>query len=86
MVFWYGHGVGGWGWFAMSAGVILFWALTIAVLVLLVRALRRPQDHRHLPAPPSAEDILRERPARGEIDEDDYRRRLNTLHAGPPRT
>ncbi|GGY79638.1 hypothetical protein GCM10010300_24330 [Streptomyces olivaceoviridis] len=84
MVFRYGHGVG--GWFAMSTGVILFWALIIAVLVLLVRALHRPRDHRHLPAPPSAEDILRERPARGEIDEDDYRRRLNTLHAGPPRT
>ncbi|MET8563801.1 SHOCT domain-containing protein [Streptomyces flaveolus] len=85
-MFWYGHGVGGWGWFAMPTGMFLFWALIITVLVLLVRALNRPQDHRHLPSTPSAQNILRERLARGEIDEDYYRRRLDTLHAGPPKT
>ncbi|MGW5664047.1 SHOCT domain-containing protein [Streptomyces sp. NPDC003758] len=83
MMFWYNHDVSGWGWFAMSAGMILFWALIITVAVLLFRALNRPHEHTHTPAPPSAEDILRERLARGEIDEDDYRRRLNALHAGP---
>ncbi|MFJ8114037.1 SHOCT domain-containing protein [Streptomyces sp. NPDC096132] len=83
MMFWYDHGVSGWGWFAMSAGMVLFWALIITVAVLLFRAVNRPQEHTHPPATPSAEDILRERLARGEIDEDDYRRRLNALHAGP---
>jgi putative membrane protein len=37
MMFWYGHNVGGWGWFAMSAGVILFWALIITIAVMLFR-------------------------------------------------
>ncbi|MEU1596040.1 SHOCT domain-containing protein [Streptomyces sp. NPDC005708] len=83
MMFWYDHDVSGWGWFAMSAGMILFWALIITVAVLLFRALNRPQEHTHSTAAPSAEDILRERLARGEIDEDDYRRRLSALHAGP---
>ncbi|MFE1786869.1 SHOCT domain-containing protein [Streptomyces sp. NPDC059525] len=85
MMFWYGHDVSGWGWFAMSAGMILFWALIVTIAVLLFRAVNRPHEHSHVhaPAAPSAEDILRERLARGEIDEDEYRRRLTTLHAGP---
>ncbi|MFF2205798.1 SHOCT domain-containing protein [Streptomyces sp. NPDC058145] len=85
MMFWYDHGVGGWGWFAMSAGMIVFWVLIITLAVLLFRALNRPQEHTHThtPATPSAEDILGERLARGEIDEDEYRRRRNVLHAGP---
>ncbi|WP_460072883.1 SHOCT domain-containing protein [Streptomyces sp. YKOK-I1] len=83
MMFWYDHGVSGWGWFAMSAGMILFWALIITVALLVFRTLNRPQERTHTPTAPSAEDILRERLARGEIDEDDYRRRLNALHAGP---
>ncbi|MEU1199154.1 SHOCT domain-containing protein [Streptomyces sp. NPDC005813] len=81
MLFWYDHG--GWGWFAMSAGMVLFWALIIAVAVLLFRALDRPREHTRTPAAPPAEDILRERLARGEIDEDEYRRRLSALRAGP---
>ncbi|UXY25304.1 SHOCT domain-containing protein [Streptomyces sp. HUAS TT20] len=83
MMFWYDHNVSGWGWFAMSIGMVLFWALIITIAVLLFRALTRPQEHTHITATPSPEDILRERLARGEIDEDDYRRRLNALHAGP---
>ena len=45
MMFWYDHDVSGWGWFAMSAGMILFWALIITVVVLLVRALNSPHEH-----------------------------------------
>ncbi|MER6126398.1 SHOCT domain-containing protein [Streptomyces sp. NPDC001795] len=83
MMFWYDHGVSGWGWFMMSFGMILFWALIITIAVLLFRALNRPQEHTHTPARPTPEEILRERFARGEIDEEEYRRRLNALHAGP---
>ncbi|GAB1339824.1 hypothetical protein ACE1SV_64140 [Streptomyces sp. E-15] len=83
MMFWYDHNVSGWGWFAMSAGMILFWALIITIAVLLFRALNQPHEHTHTPATPSAEDILRQRLARGEIEEDEYRRRLSALHAGP---
>ncbi|WP_202918255.1 SHOCT domain-containing protein [Streptomyces cavernae] len=85
MMFWYDRDVSGWGWFAMSAGMILFWALVITVAVLLFRTLNSPREHTHThtPAAPTPEDILRERLARGEIDEDEYRRRLSTLRSGP---
>ncbi|MGV9844559.1 SHOCT domain-containing protein [Streptomyces fungicidicus] len=83
MMFWYDHDVSGWGWFAMSAGMILFWALIITVVVLLVRALNSPHEHTSTPTAPTPEEILRERLARGEIDEEEYRRRLTALHHGP---
>ncbi|TPQ15740.1 SHOCT domain-containing protein [Streptomyces sporangiiformans] len=83
-MFWYGHDVSGWGWFAMSASMIVFWALIITAAVLLFRALNRPHEHTHTPgAPQTPEQVLGERFARGEIDEEEYRRRLNALHADP---
>ena len=84
MMFWYDHDVSGWGWFAMSASMILFWALIITAAVMLFRALNRPHEHTHTPAVPTPEQILGERFARGEIDEEEYHRRLNALHTGPP--
>ncbi|MFI7413578.1 SHOCT domain-containing protein [Streptomyces sp. NPDC049627] len=84
MMFWYAHGVSGWGWFGMSVGMILFWTVIIAALVLLFRAVNGPHEHTHTtPAAPTPEQILGERFARGEIDEEEYRRRLDALHAGP---
>lgn len=83
MMFWYAHGVSGWGWFGMSVGMVLFWALIITALVLVFRAVSRPHEHTHTPAAPTPQQILAERFARGEIDEEEYRRRLSTLHAGP---
>lgn len=82
-MFWYDHDLSGWGWFAMSASMILFWALIITAAVLLFGAVNRPHEHTHTPAAPTPEQILGDRFARGEIDEDEYRRRLNVLHAGP---
>ncbi|MFF7647522.1 SHOCT domain-containing protein [Streptomyces canus] len=85
MMFWYGHGVSGWGWFAVSAGMIVFWALIITLAVMLFRYLNSPREdtHAHTTAASTPEDILRKRLARGEIDEEEYRHRLSTLHAGP---
>lgn len=83
MMFWYDHDVSGWAWFAMSAGMILFWVLIITVAVLLFRALNSPREHTRTPAVPTPEGILRERLARGEMDEEEYRRRLSALDAGP---
>lgn len=47
--------------------------------------MNRPQEHVHTytPVTPTAEAILRERLARGEIDEDEYRRRLSALYTDP---
>ncbi|NUK33629.1 SHOCT domain-containing protein [Streptomyces lunaelactis] len=85
MKFWFDHDVSGWGWFAMSASMILFWALIITAVVLLLRAVGQTSEHTHSPKGHSPEQVLAERFARGEIDEEEYRRRLATLHAsGPP--
>ncbi|MFB7467516.1 SHOCT domain-containing protein [Streptomyces sp. NPDC056224] len=87
MMFWYDHDVSGWGWFTMTASMILFWALIITAAVLLFRALNRPHEHTHeytrAPVAPTPEQILAQRLARGEIDEDEYGRRLSALHSGP---
>ncbi len=81
MMFWYEHGVSGWGWFAMTFGMVLFWAVIIGVGVLLYRAVNTPRDRAPGDTPPghSPEQLLAERFARGEIDEDEYRRRLSAL-------
>jgi putative membrane protein len=85
-MFWYDHDVSGWGWFAMSAGMILFWALIITAAVLLFRALNRAPEHPHTHAGPSPEQLLAERFARGDIDEEEYRGRLAALRSSGPLT
>nr|WP_086726411.1 SHOCT domain-containing protein [Streptomyces carpinensis] len=81
-MFWLPHGVLGWGWFAMGLGTLVFWALLIAVGALLYRTLHRGsgqwQAHGDT-GRPFPEQLLAERFARGEIDEDEYRRRLDIL-------
>jgi putative membrane protein len=88
MMFWYGNGMSGWGYALMTVSMVLFWALVIAGVIALVRyfgrdtqpALTSPPPQRHTP-----EQVLAERFARGDIDEQEYRRRLDTLrgHALP---
>ncbi|WP_236243819.1 SHOCT domain-containing protein [Streptomyces sp. CC210A] len=85
------HDMSGWGWFAMSVGMVLFWVLIVFVAVLLFRALDRSSRERQASpaAPPPAgaapaEGILAERFARGEIDDEEYRRRLSVLRSGAP--
>lgn len=74
----YDHGVSGWGWAAMSLHMVLVWGLVIAVIVLIVRTLTKTsaQPHSGPEASASADRLLAERFARGEIDEDEYRQRL----------
>ncbi|MET9391251.1 SHOCT domain-containing protein [Streptomyces sp. NPDC006624] len=83
MMFWYTHGMSGWGWFGMSVGMVAFWALIITALVLVFRAVNQPHEHTHAPAAPTPQQILAERFARGEIDEEEYRRRMDALRPGP---
>lgn len=86
----YGHDPGGWGWFAMSGGMILFWAALVTLGVLLFRPLSRlagTGSATSAPPPrPAPELVLAERFARSEIDEDEYQRRLPVLRTdGGPR-
>lgn len=88
-MYWYGHGMGGWGFGLMAFSFLLFWALVIVAIVLLVRYFGRagrqggsfPPPGSYGPPGSTAEQLLAERFARGEIDEEEYQRRLNTLRA-----
>ncbi|HET9139284.1 SHOCT domain-containing protein [Actinophytocola sp.] len=85
MMFWYGNGMSGWGYALMTVGMVLFWGLLIVAVVVLVRYLGHttqsgfPTGQRSTP-----EQILAERFARGEIDEDEYRSRIATLRGHTP--
>lgn len=71
---------GNWGWWLfMPVVMVAFWAAVIWVIVSAVRG-------RPAPSQPSqdAEQILAERYARGDIDDDEYNRRLGTLRGRTP--
>jgi putative membrane protein len=77
---WWG-GEWGWGaWLAMSLGMLVFWGLVAWVVVTLVRQ----RDNAGSPPPPTPEDILSQRFARGEIEADQYRERLELLRGQGP--
>jgi putative membrane protein len=72
----------GWGFALMAVGTVLFWTLIVLGVIAVARYLLSGGDR--LPAErPTPEELLAERFARGEIDEQEYRRRLDTLHGKP---
>ena len=86
-----GYTMSGWGWLLMTVGMLGFWAL---VAVFALALLRRPGQSDQQPQPgqpdqqsrPGAEEILAQRLARGELDPDEYRQRLQTLQETTNRT
>lgn len=79
-----------WNWdtgmWGAGLGMLIWAVLLIAVIalavVLVARAVRSPQDapaRRSLPDVQSPEDELRMRLARGELDSDEFRRRMQDL-------
>ncbi|WP_405910440.1 MULTISPECIES: SHOCT domain-containing protein [unclassified Streptomyces] len=83
-MYWNRHDMNGWDWFAMSISTALMWALLVTVAVLLFRTLNRSPELPHTPTAASPEQLLADRFARGEIDEDEYRNRLAVLRAEGP--
>jgi putative membrane protein len=82
----YGYGGAGWGlggWIVMAILMVLFWGAVVFVFVSVFR--RRTQQEPHLSpdrlSKVSAEQILGERFARGEIDETEYRARRAALRS-----
>jgi putative membrane protein len=78
MMWGYGSGMGVWGYTLMTISTVLFWALIIGGVIALVRYFARADrstgDTRTAP-----EQVLAERFAAGEIDEQEYQQRLDVL-------
>ena len=72
---WHDRG-GPWWWLVMLLMTILFWG-GVAWVVTLIRHGSTGARSTHETTRPSAEDILPERLARGEIDLDEYHQRLD---------
>ena len=79
MMGWYHDGVGWGGWILMTLAMVVFWALVVFAVLALFRGSRDPAE----PSPDHRDpnQILDERFARGEIDEDEYHARSNVLRA-----
>ena len=69
------------GWLLMTAAMFAFWAIVAWLIVLAIRASRPPA-----PQTPDPERILAQRFAAGEIDEDEYHRRLEALRGATKAT
>jgi putative membrane protein len=80
-MWWYGNGMNAWSYTLMTVSMVLFWGLIIYGLTAWGRYPAR--GDRSGGARPTAEQLLAERFARGEIDEHEYYQRLDTLHGGP---
>ena len=80
MMYWWGDHMNGWGWATMLISLLLFLGLVTAAVVALVRlaqvraAERQPNDRA-----PTPQDLLAGRFARGEIDEAEYKQRMDVL-------
>ena len=61
----------------------LFWILVIALFIFVAR--RTWRRNQHWAAAQGAEGVLRERYARGEVDETEYRQRMEVLRNGDRR-
>jgi putative membrane protein len=79
-----GYGWGGGQWVAAIVMMVLFWGVLAVIVLAVVRSggwwrhgLNGPVGGR--PPTGEAEQILHERFARGEIDEEEYRRRHDLL-------
>jgi putative membrane protein len=69
---WEGHM--GWAWWWMGVGMLVFWGVVAWVAVTLVR-----QGDKEARVARGAREILDERYARGEIEDDEYRRRSELI-------
>jgi putative membrane protein len=79
MMYLHGEHMSGWGYALGIIGMVLFWAVLVLAIAAAVRYLDRKRRESFPPPPPTAQQVLAERFARGEIDADDYRQLLDTL-------
>ena len=77
----YGNGMGGWAMVLITLSNLLFWGLVIAGVVLLVGIWVAAAEPHPKPATDPARTDLAERFALGQINEEEYQRRLQVLDA-----
>ena len=74
MMYWHGDW-NGWAWVVMVVSMLAFWALVVVGIWLAVRSsVTPPADGSR-----SAEETLRQRYAAGELDDEEFARRLHVL-------
>ncbi len=72
------QGWGAGGWIFMAVAMVIFWAIVVFGVIALVRYVGH--NHRNDPSiPKDPESILKERFAKGEIDEESFRKSIATL-------
>lgn len=76
----WGNG-GGWWW---MLPMMMFMIVVVGAVVWGIVALTRSNAPNGQSVRPTAEDILSERFARGEIDASEYRERIDALHGSGP--
>lgn len=81
---WWNHGTWSAGdWLSMSVMMLAFWALVIALILWLIHSsLNGSSGEATLTSNPiqRADEVLAERFASGEIDEEEFTRRRESLH------
>ena len=76
-MYWH-SGMGPWGIGFMVLNAVFLWTLLVGAVFLFYRAMTQHPHHTRNDRAAS-EQILAERYARGEIDDEEYGRRLNTM-------
>ena len=77
---WHGGYGGGWSWLLTALVLTLVFAVVITGIVVAIRYLAGSTRHGdHGSEAPSAEDVLAQRFARGDIDDTEYRQRMTAL-------
>ena len=74
-------------WLVMGLMMVVFWVAVIGLVVWLVQSVGTDKNPSQTGASPTtrADEVLAERFARGEIDEDEFKRRRDLLHSGGSR-
>jgi putative membrane protein len=78
MMYYY-PGMHGWAWALMIIGNVIFWGLLIIAAIALIRYTKRGQVDSASHTASTPQQILAQRFARGDIDEDEYKIRLQVL-------
>lgn len=81
---WYGDHMNGWAYGLMGVTSLLFWTALVLGAIALSRHLRSSAAPGRTASDTHPEQVLADRYARGDIDDEEYHRRLDTLRGSAP--